>query len=884
MTSLIENALSALAVLIELISQPFKLLFGLFMFVLSLPQRAITSVYKLARRTPLKRLGAQIDARFSDANIEAWFDKRFANAVDPAHRGDVDAVAEQLYPRAQHAWLYEERIPAHVRLPVVVDGRLPNGQLIAEGLAPSLIDTAAVGVAARKAARVGVINAFVMFVALVAACAILFGHLSGSDAHAAVSADQLTGSYWSQSEFDAALADAQKSADRVAFVKALGAKSLVLTVDLLVAAAGGVLFGALVGFAHFRKLLSSSVEARLEPYARLFLDSLRRYHERFDRVQTSRAKYSETIARSNKDESFRFNFGISTGDALFRGGLSCPEPQTVMQLSLSEMGKGGIWFFGDTGQGKTSQLILPLCRQWITAMRDSATGFVKSALWVSDAKAVLWREVSALASDLCMSEFVRVIGIADNEFGVDPLEGVDPPVAADILTGAVDQATGGGKDGSGAQWKLAAADAFLQTAIIARAWEKTSDGVSYMSETSERCYSLAAIYRLVTDVEPYSRMNRAIEAINEAIQQNSGLGGFASLVGPSLENAITYMCIDWRALAAETRTSVLFNVRNALGMLLTHDGLYYNFSSGNPRRLYDVSEAFDKRITLVNLPEGNYGVAARLLNIFINNRIKIEAKRREDCDGKISEKSRLICVFDEAQNLLIKGNLWADSEWSNIARSSGVVGVYSTQHLTAVNMSLGEHAAANMKLNLSNAIVLQTRDPATFEFFKSFVGTAKRYQIRNDGEFESYDAFRRMTGLDAIEEVQVPVRLSEDSTPYVRKSLSAVFDILHVTQPFEFSLGSTSLSLDLDYAPPLIEVNPGQPSGNSSEYRNFMRAAKHRAEDKRSEAQRDASEEPILRPEDFAAAGNRAFCLFQTPNGFRYDFVHVNAPRAGEMQ
>lgn len=438
----------------------------------------------------------------------------------------------------------------------------------------------------------------------------------------------------------------------------------------------------------------------------------------------------------NFDKSATVSLGKATGVFGFRGALGAPMPGQSVRMSLQDLAQH-VLVLGGTGEGKTRTVLMPLLRQLLTlrgVMRNANRGAL--SVYATDGKGVLWKDVRKLAEELGQGEDVVVIGAnADaGEMGVDLLEGVEPQQVGDILRSVARQVGGSSRDSF---WPDMASELVRNVATVARAWQFTDSGMIYeqkseTSETPERVYSLTSIYLLIMQPKLLKEALNGIEAarIEDAVE----LRPFAT---PDLDYAINYLTTAWEEMAKDTRSGIVANVTQLMSPFATNLELRKAFASGGAKKLINIRDAW-KQIVLVNVPSLEYGIAGRIVNVFLKTLLYTEARRRELVDGSIGEREKLVFLADEFQDLVtadIAG--LSDATFWNVARSAGVIGVIASQGVAAFEQTIGKTETANLLLQFRSKVFLRSEDVGTIEFAQKLAGKTLRSQTFREDQYES---------------------------------------------------------------------------------------------------------------------------------------------------
>ncbi|MGH8429708.1 MAG: type IV secretory system conjugative DNA transfer family protein, partial [Solimonas sp.] len=480
------------------------------------------------------------------------------------------------------------------------------------------------------------------------------------------------------------------------------------------------------------------------------------------------------------DKSPLIDIGLASGMFRFRGQLSAPEQGQTVRMSLIDLMQHLV-LLGGTGEGKTRSIILPVVKQ-LLALRASYAAEAKPramSFYCTDGKAVLWRDIKGAAEKAGQGGDVRVIGCNETagEYGVDLLEGVDPQLLADIIRSVMRQ-TKGGEGGDSSFWPDMAADLLRNCATIARAWESTDDGLALVGKTGERIYSLVMIYQLAVDDE---LQERAVRAVLAAINDPAQWPYVAEYAGAELMDAIRYVRSQWLRLADATKTGITANVTNAMAPFASNVKLRGAFATGRGQRLMKIADAWGS-ICLVNVSSLEYGIAGRIVNVMLKTLLYTEARKREMANPDIGLDEKLLFVADEFQDLItadVAG--MSDSNFWNVARSTGTIGFVSTQGMASLEQAVGRIAAENFALQMRSKIFLRVEDPATMEYAKKLAGkTLRSYTFESD-RYESFEALVREQGVNPLE--SGPARIIELPNNYIGALASGWFQVHKASLP-----------------------------------------------------------------------------------------------------
>ncbi|MBX3764825.1 type IV secretory system conjugative DNA transfer family protein [Burkholderia cepacia] len=829
-------------------------------------------------------------SKMTDDAIDGLFDVYFRASKDDLLRGDLEAYAEKRWPKAKWPHLWRNDIPEDLRRPLIVDGRLVDGTLPAAELAPVFVDKVLVGQAFRRAVLAGIF----WFVAMLAIWnphtyfSPLAAHVAGTlhdmnpraglDDTDTASRDTLAPrrnattlpreDVWSPADMAAKMSEAARMQVEVNKARR----------DAIISSAPGgfftaVLFGLAVFFGTWRGLVRDAAQSRIEPLRRENKESVVRWKWRPEVRDMEYVAYVNQLKTLDWDQSPVIEIGVASGVFRHRGQLSAPQQRQPMRYSLQDMAQHTL-VLGGTGEGKTRSIILPVVRQLLKLRADLiAAGKPRGiSFYATDGKAVLWRDIQAAAIEAGQGDGVRVIGCDTKagQFGVDLLDGVSPQLVADIIRSVMRQAKAGG-DGGDSFWPDMASEVIRCASVLARAWEHTDDGVSLIESTGERIYSLVMVYQLATDS---ALQERAVRAVSAALKDRAQYPALAEYATVEMVDAIRYLRGQWVTMAADTKTGIIANVTNAMAGFASNSDLRTSFANGSGENLLNIASVWGS-ICLVNVSSLEYGVAGRIINVMLKTLLYMQARKREMADPKIGFEEKLLFTADEFQDLVTADVAGiSDSNFWNVARSTGTIGFISTQGMASLEQAIGETAAENFALQMRNKIFLRVEDPATMELAKKLAGKSLRFYTYESDMYESYEAMVRETGVDPLD--QSPARIVEMPDNYLGALVSGWRYVYRANLKIWFDGHKAVKGVDLRFVPP-TGLAGGPNATPAAAIYSAMQAAHWRAEDKALAYMTEGNHEvDVLKDEDLVSMGRaHAYVYLQRAGATRQDIAAV---------
>lgn len=786
------------------------------------------------------------------------FIRRFGE-LDPAQASDVDAVtalragqretaARRLWPERRFPELYTSTLPDDLQRPLWRDGRLPGGRHIT-WMADRHIDEAMLS----QASQIGVIAGMVLVIAglipivldLAATLAVPFEAWSRMDT-------PVIERWPNGDEVQASRSGALMQIVGVFFLSLLGAlvSAAVFLIGWIVLALGAALLVSQVVYTAARR-------AAAAPYQRISKDADVRWANRAEIGALSDATHARQIELADgylKDAPV-YTLGSATGTLRFRGDLNAPSPDQAMKLDQDSLFQHTL-VLGGTGEGKTTAVLKPLTRQILSR--------AETGMFVVDAKGVLWADVQAVAGQMDRGEDVVVLGTGPGQLGMDVTGGLTPSQIAMVMRSVMQQAAGG-QSGSDSFFPDTAANVMRQVLEIGRARSKCADGGAVAGYAST--YSLTWAYAAAHEARLLS------EAMDE-IEREGWLedpGGFTErgLDYDTVREAQTYLVSAWETMAEETRSGVLATLTQLLGGFSGAPALRERFVSGPYADSADIRDALNGKIVLVALSSIEDGLPARLVSILIKTMLYRQARQREiemkaDGAGRPQDKPCVV-LMDEVQEIVtidpVSG--LSDATFWNVARSTGLAGVFATQTVAALQQAMGREAAANFIQQARSKIFLRSEDRETVDLACWTAGAFERNRVYDDGQFESLEQRALVDGWSPFDPVE-PSRLDERSgwSALMTAGLAMIFPSMRK---------AGSINRERAYSPDFsgIQAGPGAAAD--------VRAERHRAEDleRRYRSEGNAMQ-PALTSADMLGMGRwHAFVHIQRAGSARQDIIRL---------
>jgi hypothetical protein len=803
-----------------------------------------------------------------------WLGSMRASAVrDPVRShllGDERRkAAEAMWSEAVYPDLYRE-VPEDVVRPPFDDGRLIGGLRL-----HWLVDRYATEAALRSAVRVGVTTTLLAFIAftiiyLLSAFGSLgdaFGQLKGSDA---IQLEQWPGqkptpvpSSWVWS--------AAFSVIGPTMLRTLGSLGTFLP-GCAVACIG-------LGLLTLLLMMSTRHREKAAPYEWQSKDADVRWAFRTETRNLIRSTYAHQVRQATEHLKGQptFPIGRGTGTLRARGDLTGPSPGQPLHLDQESLFQH-LLVFGGTGDGKTTAVLKPLVRQFL---RQPSYG-----LYVCDAKGVLWKDVLAITHQERPNAQIVTIGTGADQFGVDVLAGLTPTQVASTLRSVLTQISGGSSGES--FWPDMAANVLRNVLSVAQAYSLTDKGKALLAEKKMSPYSLWWAYLAVLNADRIAEATAAIREFHASAQergkaltpQSDQFRAFKAIydriTSREVYDSIAYLEASWANMAKDTRSGIVANVTQMLDGFAGTPVLRERFAQGNPTNTISIAEALHGKIVLNALSSVEDGLPARIVMVLLKTNLYREARKREAAYRQgltptSPQSSPCIVLMDEVQELVtadVTSGL-SDATFWNVARSTGVAGVFATQTVAALYQAIGREAATNFMQQARSKVFLRTEDRDTVEYACWCAGKFERNRVYDDGHRESIEYRALIDGWNPLE----PVDLNEGIAGGWRVFFKAARALL---DPERFAVGQAqtarAYSADTQYSEEM-----GNMQGSELAQIQSVQAAVWRAEDLERDYRKSGNEvADALTPADLIHMGRwHGFAQLQRAGAVRQDIIAV---------
>ncbi len=788
------------------------------------------------------------------ARMVAWFGRTSSNPLTLDKR---EEVARQLWPEDRYPFLYQP-VPDDIVRPLWEDGKLIGGRGI-----PWLADRHFTKAMEETAGQLGLAAALLTFLLPLAAYILHLMFGSGDAVFSNVLLEQFPHEdpvYVSNMEVWSTVLGEISSRAFHALVSATG-----FALALAVVALGVGLLMAIAAVEYWRR-------ERAAPYETISKDAHVRWPYRAESRALAQTAYIKQVRHATgylKDSSL-FVIGTGTGALRVRGDLAAPVRGQTLALDRESLFQH-LMVFGGTGDGKTTAILKPVLRQ---VLQQKQFG-----VYVTDAKGVLWRDAEEIARAVGRADDIVRIGTGDGEYGVDICENLTPNQIAATLRSVLQQTSGGASDSF---WPDMAANIMRHMLTIGRAYTHTAEGENDAKRLHP--YSLGWAYQTVIDDEKLKAVLDALTvekaAIGAALQKMPELKSTAVfaeqeeklllLSSPEVEASRDYMTSAWAGMAKDTKTGIVASISQLMDGFAGARILRERFASGRCEKNIGLDAALNGKVVLVTLSTMEEGLPARLVAILLKTALYREARLREATlkasgAGKPQDKPCLV-MMDEVQEIVTvdPSSGLSDATFWNVARSTGLAGVFATQTVAALTQAMGKDAAENFLQQARSKVFLRSEDRETVSYACWCAGEYERNRVFDDGQWESLDQRRLVEGWTPFDEI------NDAENPTLGSQANFFFQAarqLFSDAPIGRAAARRAYEADTRFLPD--EKDPARLSA--------MQQATWRAESQeRSYRTEGNTLAPAMTPADFIAMGRwHAYAHIQRAGIARQDIVEL---------
>jgi hypothetical protein len=225
--------------------------------------------------------------------------------------------------------------------------------------------------------------------------------------------------------------------------------------------------------------------------------------------------------------------------------------------------------------------------------------------------------------------------------------------------------------------------------------------------------------------------------------------------------------------------------------------------------------------------------------------------------------------MDEVQELVTvdPSSGLSDASFWNVARSTGLAGVFATQTLAALINAMGESSALNFVQQARSRVFFRTEERATTEYACWCAGEFERNRVYDDGHRESIESRQLIDGWDPF----VPVR-EDEAIPSKPGIFFQVSKSLLKSEALTFEALPNQQTYDVD-----TRFVPGAGVNDRTAILQAQQAAFWRAEDLTRQYRMQGNEKaPALTSSDIIQMGRwHAFAHIQRAGAVRQDIITI---------
>ena len=557
-----------------------------------------------------------------------------------------------------------------------------------------------------------------------------------------------------------------------------------------------------------------------------------------------------------------FFIGNATGSLRMRGDLTAPTIHQAIKMDYDSLFQH-LLVFGGTGEGKTTAILKPLARQ-ILAIKTFG-------MFVCDAKGVLWRDIEIIAKQSGRESDVTVLGTGQGQFGVNIIANLTPTQITSSLRSVLKQISTSEGDSF---WPDMAMNVLRHTLTIGDTYAKVLKNNHPIS--TKNPYNIWWAYQAILNesilndalTEIKNHLTLLVQRSQEEGQNSKSFETLRVIYPEEVKSSFEYMERTWKDLAKDTKTGIISNITRLLDGFAGSPILRERFISGLEENTVKIEDALNGRIVLSSLSSIEDGLPARLVNILLKTSLYQAARMREikfksNPNENSPQDFPCAVMMDEAQEIVTSdpSSGLSDGSFWNVARSTGLAGIFATQTKEALIHALGEHAANNFMHQARSKVFLRSEDQQTLDYACWCAGQAERNRVFETGQFESLDTRLILEGFDPFSPVNEEEKIGSDMAVYFGKT-----SLQHLQKNRIYEVDDRFI--------PSSDIKTGI---NDSQVLQAKQAAHWRAEDlERSYLTNGNELHPLLNPTDIINMGRwHAFAHIQRAGVVRQDIIKI---------
>lgn len=400
--------------------------------------------------------------------------------------------------------------------------------------------------------------------------------------------------------------------------------------------------------------------------------------EVFPFIKDAAAARTAQATKAQKDQTPFFQLGTASGVCSDLLDLYAPDKDLPFGLTQEDLSTHML-VIGRTGTGKTSGILRPLAKQWLSA--------TDGGLLIMDGKGELPAEFQQEDYTLIAPGRAKLALIS----GLLSEDVVD--VISNLATGKEDQF-----------WKTSG-ETLLRNAAVLLEFSPLRD-----ENPQDFGWSIFNISRAINNLDYRSSL---IEGYEAGLTSHDVEVAFVSA-------AITYFLSVFPTMPENTRGGIVQTVNSWMAPLLGHRELaeWARCTESD----VDPADVLKGAKMGILCPAYLYGAAGPAISALVKARIYRAIRQRGSSWSANADQRQVLLLIDEAQEVLGR----ADTDMLPVARSLGLVVVAGTQSVEAVECRLGTAAATRAFLANFRSFASFMASPASMEWVSEQLGETFR--------------------------------------------------------------------------------------------------------------------------------------------------------------
>lgn len=441
---------------------------------------------------------------------------------------------------------------------------------------------------------------------------------------------------------------------------------------------------------------------------------------------------AKQAARAREDFSGLVVLGKAKGVFTRLHDGYAPDEGLPFGLTLNDLAQHLI-IFGASGTGKTGSVLRHLLRLLMgERVQSGLTKSIGTGLVLMDGKGSLGEELRGVPGYTLIEPAADVV--------VPLIAGLTPQEVAETLCELSTKKDNEGGSDTASHFKGHGHNFLVQAGLLLEAFV-AADKARVQREMSEpdatdvkrswhwTIKDLHRVSGLMTAAANKYTGSALANLIDEGL-----LHDYLDTTGPRHEllvAAVQYAKIDLGNIEERERSSIISTANGWMTPLLLDERI---LPWSRAEEGFDVTQVLRGAWIGLNLPELKYNRAGRLVQGLLKRRIFNALRDRADRDWMAAGESPVICVIDEAHELVTA----ADRMILPVARSLGGRMVYATQHFESFSVAFDSEPAAHRFLADFSSFVSFRANPKTYEWVNQRLGEVDAYVASEQGATVDY--------------------------------------------------------------------------------------------------------------------------------------------------